>query len=69
MTFGQRVKRLRKEQNITQSQLAFEAELSREQISRIERGKTNTGLQTNLALSVGFGIKLKELFDIEYEAE
>jgi transcriptional regulator with XRE-family HTH domain len=65
--FGQRVRQLRKAQNITQSQLAFEAELSREEISRIERGKTNMLFETNLALSIGFGIKLKELFDFEYE--
>ena len=67
VSFGKRVRQLRKEQKITQSQLAFEAELSREHISRIERGKKNIGLTTALGLCVGFNIKLKELFDFEYE--
>lgn len=65
--FGQRVKQLRKDQNITQDQLAFESELSREEISRIEGGKKNVALETNLALAIGFGITLKELFDFEYD--
>ncbi len=54
MRFGQRVKQLRKEQNITQSQLAFEAELSREHISRMEHEKMNIGLETALGLCAGF---------------
>jgi transcriptional regulator with XRE-family HTH domain len=69
LEFGQRVKQLRKEQRITQNQLAFESELSREEISRIERGEKNVALETNLALSIGFGITLKELFDFEYEQQ
>jgi transcriptional regulator with XRE-family HTH domain len=69
LKFGQRVKQLRKEQKITQSQLAFESELSREQISRIEREGKNVYMETNIALSIGFGITLKELFDFEYEQE
>ena len=63
VSFGEQVKQLRKKQKITQSQLAFEVGLSREQICRIERGKKNIVLETALALSVGFMIKLKELFD------
>lgn len=67
LKFGQRVKQLRISQKITQSQLAFESELSREGISRIERGEKNASLETSFALSIGFGITLKELFDFEYE--
>lgn len=51
--FGQRVKQLRKAQNITQSQLAFEAELSREHISRMEHGKMNIGLETAILFMLG----------------
>lgn len=66
MEFGKRVRQLRKDQNITQDQLAFESELSREEISRIESGKKNVALETSLALAKGFCIPLKELFDFEY---
>ena len=69
MEFGQRVRQLRMDQKISQSQLAFEAELSREEISRIESGQKNVALETNLALAIGFGITLKELFDFEYAYE
>lgn len=69
MEFGKRVKQLRKDQNITQDQLAFESELSREEISRIESGKKNVALETSLALATGFCISLKELFDFEYEKQ
>jgi len=60
--FGQRVKQLRKEQGITQNQLAFESELSREAISRIELGKKNPSLVTSTAISVGLAISMHELF-------
>ena len=64
--FGQRVKQLRKIQDITQDQLAFESELSREEISRIESGVKNPSFETIIALASGFDIPLKELFDFDY---
>jgi len=63
--FGQRVRHLRKQQNISQAQLAFESGLSREQISRIERGIKNVSLETIVSLSIGFDIPLKDLCDFE----
>ena len=64
--FGQRVNQLRMAKKMTQSQLALKCKLSREAISRIERGKKNTYLLTCTDLSEGFGITLKELFNFKY---
>jgi transcriptional regulator with XRE-family HTH domain len=66
LKFGQRVKQLRKVQKITQRKLAFKSKLSREEISRIERGEKNVALLTSIALSKGFGIILKELYNFKY---
>ena len=64
--FGQRVNQLRMAQKMTQSQLAHKSKLSREEISRIERGKKNIMLLTCTDLSIGLGITLKELFNFKY---
>ena len=64
--FGQRVKQLRNAQKMTQSKLALKCKLSREEISRLERGKKNIMLLTCTDLSIGFGITLKELFNFKY---
>ena len=67
LLFGQRVKQLRKAQKISQGQLAFESELSLSGISVVERGMKNVSLETSLAIAKAFGMKLKELYDFEYE--
>lgn len=61
--FGLRIKNLRKKQNITQKQLAFEVGISDMQIRRIEKGEINTSLSVIVGLSVSLNISLKELFD------
>ena len=66
LKFGQRVNQLRMAQKMTQSKLALKCNLSREEISRIERGEKNIMLLTCTDLSNGFGITLKELFNFKY---
>ena len=66
LKLGQRVNQLRMAQKMTQSKLALKSKLSREEISRIERGEKNTLLLTCTDLSEGFGITLKELFNFKY---
>ena len=64
--FGQRVKKLRKLQGITQDQLAYESELSRSEIARVENGTRGASFETILAISKGFDLPLKELLDFEF---
>ncbi len=65
--FGKRIKQLRKEQGITQDQLAYESELSRVEIARIETGARGASFETMLSLSKGFNIPLKELLDFDFK--
>jgi transcriptional regulator with XRE-family HTH domain len=62
-TLGKRIKELRKSQKISQSQLAFEAGIPREQIIRIEKGQINTTVKTLNAIAHALNLKLKEVFD------
>lgn len=64
--FGKKIKHLRKQQGITQDQLAYESELSRSEIARVEAGTRGASFETMLALSKGFNIPLKELLDFDF---
>lgn len=59
---GQRIRQLRDEQAISQEKLAFEANLSVSQISKMERGKLNTSIVALSLLCKAFNITLKEFF-------
>ena len=48
--FGQRIVAIRNEKNITQEQLAEKADVTRNNISRIENGKYNPGLDILLRI-------------------
>ena len=64
--FGVRVKRLRKEQCLTQQQLGGIIGLERSAISRLETGSTNATLDTILRLAHGLGLSPSELLaDLE----
>jgi transcriptional regulator with XRE-family HTH domain len=65
--FGQKIKKLRKEQGITQDQLAYESELSRIEIARLETGARGASFETLLALAKGFDMPLKDLMDFEFK--
>lgn len=62
---GKRIKNLREEQGISQSQLAFESEIPRNQVGRIERGEINTSISTLFAISKALNISITELVKIE----
>ncbi len=64
---GSTISNLRKMQNLSQSQLAFEASLPLMQISRIERGVINPSISTLSAVAKALDIPLKDLFDFEKE--
>ena len=61
--FGRKIKELREGQGLSQSQLAFEAKMPREQIGRIERGQVNTGVKNIGAIALALNLKPKDLFD------
>ena len=63
---GTRVKELRKSQKISQEQLAYESNLHRIHLLRIENGKLNTSIGNLLAICKALNISLKELFDFEH---
>ena len=55
---GLRIKNLRKEQGLTQFQLAEKAGLEQQNLSRIERGKNSTGQDILSAIATALGKRL-----------
>ena len=62
--FDKNFKKLRKEKGISQSQLAFEADIQISQISRIERGLINTTIGNANLLSKILDVSIIKLFEI-----
>ena len=63
VAFGENLKKIREEKNITQAQLAIDCDFDVSVISRIERGVVNTSLSNLKLISKALGIEIKELFD------
>ena len=63
VTFGENLKKIREEKNITQAQLAIDCDFDVSVISRIERGVVNTSLSNLKLISKALGIEIKQLFD------
>lgn len=62
---GEQIARLRKERELTQSQLAELVDVSTETISRLERGVSIPSLKTLEKISKSLHANLKDLFDLE----
>ena len=60
--FGQNVRRIPIEKNLTQEQLAEGANTSQVQIARIEAGKINTSISTVVAVAKALGVGEGDLF-------
>lgn len=54
---------MRREQNLSQAQLAFETGSTQKQISLIELGKINTSVAQLLSIAHVLNVPVKELFD------
>lgn len=65
LRFAKKVKRLRKEKNLTQEQLSIEADIPVRSIKRIENAEVITSIAHAYRLAKGLGITLPELFDFE----
>jgi transcriptional regulator with XRE-family HTH domain len=63
--FGRRLRQLRKERRLTQERLAELANLSKDQISFLERGKSGTTLDTLGILAEALNVPLKDLVDFD----
>ena len=63
LRIGQRIAELRKEQNLTQTQLAERCGLQQAHIARIETGRYSVGLDTltQIATSLGMAIDFVKL--------
>ena len=63
--FGKHLRELRKAQNMSQAQLAFESNIFINQIGRIERGEINTNISYLFALAQALDIEPKELLNFK----
>jgi transcriptional regulator with XRE-family HTH domain len=61
--FGQRIRKLRLENNLSQFDLEAISNIDRVQIERIENGKVNTTISTAAQIAKAFNISLSKLFD------
>ncbi|MDK1716394.1 helix-turn-helix domain-containing protein [Dellaglioa algida] len=63
MTTGERIKKLRKDRGLTQSELAKEIGISRSYMSEIESDKRNMSIKTLTKIATGLDISLSFLLD------
>lgn len=64
---GKRIRLLRELKELSLHQLAVEAEISKNQVWRIEHSEHNTSLVTLNRIAVALKIDLKDLFDFDKE--
>ena len=62
---GERVRKLRLDNNLSQEDLANEADIPISQIGRIERGETNPTISTLHVIASALNVELKLLVDIK----
>ena len=60
--FGLNLKRLREQQGLSQEELYYKANLSKNQIGNIERGEVNTTISTIFVIAKALKIEMKDLF-------
>ena len=65
IAFGLHFKKVRQDKKITQTELAFEADVDRSTIVRLETGKFNPTLDLVFTLAEALNIHPKELFEFE----
>jgi len=63
--FGENLRKLRKANDLSQEDLANDADIPINQIGRIERAEVNTTLSTMRAISKALNIHIITLFDFE----
>jgi len=63
--FGEHVKQLRVKKNMSQEDLANDADIPINQVGRIERGEVNTTISTISVIAKALEIHHKELMDFD----
>ncbi|RDB05624.1 helix-turn-helix domain-containing protein [Runella aurantiaca] len=63
--FGSNLPRLRESKGLSQEELYFRANLSKNQVGNIERGEVNTTISIAYALAQALEIEVSELFQFE----
>lgn len=63
LAFGKNLQEIRRKQNFTQEELAYNSGISLSQIARIETGKINPTVCTLLVIAKTLKIKASELMD------
>lgn len=62
MRLGRRIRHIRMQKKIYQADLAEAAGIAREQLSRIENGRIETGIRTLQQISKALNVTLPDLF-------
>ena len=62
---GLRIRTLRQQKGLTQQALAYECDIEKPNLSRIENGNTNPTIKSLLKISIALDVELKELFNFE----
>jgi len=65
LAFGEKVRALRKERNISQEALANLAELDRSYIGGVERGERNISIANIMNIAVALDVNIRDLFDYD----
>lgn len=63
--FGNRIKKLRLNKNLSQEMLANDADIPINQIGRIERAEISTSLKTIYKIAKALDVEVIELFNFE----
>ncbi len=61
--FGKHIRMLRLSKGLSQVQLEFESEISKNQIGNIERGEINPTISTLKRIAKALGVQPKDLLD------
>jgi transcriptional regulator with XRE-family HTH domain len=62
-SFGQNLKKIRENKNLSQEELAYRSDIPINQVGRIERGQVNTTISTLNSIAKALDIQLKDLLD------
>ena len=65
IAIGTRIRELRKKSNLSQEDLANEADIPLSQIGRIERGENNPTISTLYVIAAALNVELKTLVDFK----
>ncbi len=63
VTFGKNLRELRKSKNLSQENLANDANIPINQVGRVERGEVNTTITTLRSIAQALNIPTSDLFD------